>query len=310
MPAQDVTVSSYAVGWLERLRGAVAESTRASYRTVVCGYITGSPLGAMAVAAVRPQDVRDFLIGQRRYGWAAGFVRLMQTVLAGIFHDAVERGLVEANPAARLWRRIPSELRVNRDPTQHTPPDGVAMAILAHLRIAHPSLARVVAVYCATGCRRNEAIGLQADDVNLSDHVVTFARQWYGAGRTGPPKGRRSRTVDVSASLEAVLRDAIADADPIGSGRERWLFRSPYTGVPWNPGHVTRVVRAASQAVCGTRFGPKAFRHAVATALLHRGEPPRYVQLLLGHASITTTMGYVAFRAIRRRRAVNGLDKL
>jgi integrase len=189
-------------------------------------------------------------------------------------------------------------------------------ALLERLRTEHLALYRLVAVYRSTGCRRNEAIGLQASDVDFRAHTLTIARQYYGGGDVGLPKGRRSRTIDLSTSLERILRDAIVESDALAAAAgvpasPRWIFRSSYLpDAPWNPGHVTRVVSETARAVCGRGWGPKALRHAVATALLARGVSPRYAQLTLGHRDIATTMVYVDARPARNRAAVDALDDL
>lgn len=309
-----MTVTEAAETWLERIKGTVARNTWASYRSIVQTCIRTSAFGLLAIVAVMPQDVRDFLMAEFRRGRAPGSIQLTRGVVALIFEDAVNRGLRPTNPARRLWTRMPPELRVRADPDRFTPPPGATGRIMAEVAKHRPRIGWVVATYQATGCRRNEALGLQVEDIDFHAATLTIRRQWHGAGRIGPPKGRRPRTIDLSESLEPVLREAIEESEHIARllrcEGPRWVFRAPQTGVPWSPAFVGRTISAASAEVCGEKFGPRAIRHAVATKLIHAGETPRYVQLLLGHQHLTTTMVYVAHRGLRRRSAVNRLRDL
>jgi integrase len=309
-----MTVSDLGRVWLDNLSGAVAGNTLWSYRSVFRHAVAPSRFGALPVVAVSPQDVRDFLLDERRRGRAPGTVRLTKSVVSLIMQEAIRRGWLLTNPVSRLWRHVPPELSVRADPDRQTPPPGVSTAIAARVRLKRPRLAWIVATYQATGCRRNEALGLQADDLDFTAGVLTIRRQWHGAGRVGPPKGRRPRTIDMATDLVDVLRDALADSDQtarsLGRDGPRWVFRAPQTGVPWHPSFVGRAIGLTSAEVCGERFGPRSFRHAVATKLLYDGEAPRYVQLLLGHQHLATTMTYVAHRGLRRREAVDRLRGL
>lgn len=312
-----MTVVDVAEAWLGRIVGSVAGTTHAAYARIVRRHLAPHPLGAMPIARVRPTDVRAFLLDQRRRGWSPGFVRMMQTVCSCVGHEAVERRFARTNCATELWRRTPPELRIVTDPGQHMPPEGGATAVLRRLWSDHVDLARVVAVYAHTGCRRSEALGLQAEDVEFTRGTLTIRRQWLGSARRGgtthPPKGRRPRTVDLAAALAPVLRDAIAESERIAAhlGRPalpRWIFRSAYTGLPWHPSHVSRVVRDVATLVTGRPFGPKSIRHAVASHLMNTGRNPRYVQSLLGHGALATTMVYVESRGLRDPAAVDDLD--
>ena len=56
---------------------------------------------------------------------------------------------------------------------------------------------------------------------------------------------------------------------------------------------VERIVRRAAQrAAIPRRVTPHMLRHTLATALLSRGCDIRYIQKLLGHASVATTQIY------------------
>jgi integrase len=312
-----MTVNDVARDWHTAIRGAVADATHRTYGVVVHAYITGSPLGAMDPRAVRVQDVRAFLLDmRRRYQRAATYVRLMQSITGMVFDHAVDLGVLRANPARGCWKRIPPELKIRFEPERFTPVPGAASAILTHMMVERPELGRIVATYRDTGCRRNEALGLQADDLDFARHTIVIRRQWFGRQKPpGPPKGRRPRTVDMSTALEAVLHAALEESDMIARRlgcppSPRWVFRSALTGVPFHPVFVGRAIGTASLEIGPKRVSPKGFRHAVATRLLHDGESPRYVQLLLGHAHLSTTMQYVANTGIRRRAAVDGLGNL
>lgn len=310
-----LTVAESAHVWLLDLAGLVSPNTLASYRSIVRCHIAPSPLGAMPLEAVGREDVRRFLLATFRSGKSPGYVGLMLSVLREVAYRAIDQGLLTTNPMLRVWgKRPPPELRVRRDPADYTPPDGMGTRILDALHAEHPGLHRLACVYAKSGMRRSEALGLQTSDVSFRDSTITLRRQWHGNGRVGPLKGRRPRTIDMSRTLEAILTAAIVEsaqlAHRLGCPLEpAWIFRGP-TGRPWSPAWVSRRLQRVSIAVAGQSYGAKAFRHAVATALLTRGEHPRYVQLLLGHAHLSTTMQYVAHRGMRRRSAVDGLDDL
>ena len=64
----------------------------------------------------------------------------------------------------------------------------------------------------------------------------------------------------------------------------------------------SRLAKAAREAGLSARVTPHMLRHTAATQLIERGVDIRYIQRLLGHASLTTTEIYthVSDRALKR----------
>ncbi|MES2236726.1 MAG: site-specific tyrosine recombinase XerD [Pseudomonadota bacterium] len=136
----------------------------------------------------------------------------------------------------------------------------------------------------ATGLRVSELIGLRLFELNLNDNVVRVMG-----------KGSKERLVplgEVAADwLARYIREArgnllgghVSDAIFVtarGKGMTRQMF--------W-----VLIKRYALHAgIPQQRISPHVLRHAFATHLLNHGADLRVVQLLLGHADISTTQIY------------------
>jgi integrase/recombinase XerD len=139
----------------------------------------------------------------------------------------------------------------------------------------------------ASGLRVTELVTLRLLNISLQDHVVRV----FG-------KGNKERLVPFGEEAGHWLsrylvevRPALAVANPTvalfltasgsnaGSGMSRVMF--------WNI-----IKKHARQAGIATAPSPHTLRHAFATHLLNHGADLRAVQMLLGHADITTTTIY------------------
>jgi integrase/recombinase XerD len=135
----------------------------------------------------------------------------------------------------------------------------------------------------ATGLRVSELVGLRLAQVNRDVGVVRV---------TG--KGGRERLVPLGeAALEALAR-YLALARPALAGRRASdaLFVTA-RGAPMTRQMFWRRIRDyAAAAGIDQPVSPHVLRHAFATHLLNHGADLRVVQLLLGHADISTTQIY------------------
>ena len=136
----------------------------------------------------------------------------------------------------------------------------------------------------ATGLRVSELVGLGVLEVNLSDGVV----------RVTLGKGGKDRLVPMGAEaqhwVERYLREG-RDA-LLGQRRSDALFVTGRGGPMTRQAFWQLVRKYALKAGIHAPLSPHVLRHAFATHLLNHGADLRVVQMLLGHADISTTQIY------------------
>jgi site-specific recombinase XerD len=147
------------------------------------------------------------------------------------------------------------------------------------------------------GLRLSESVRLEPRDVDSARMVIHVRRG----------KGKRDRYVTLSPVLLEMLRGYWKQERP-----KRWLFPSPLDAArPISLSTIQKCCKRASAAAkLGKRVTVRSLRHAFATHLLEQGTSIRVVQVLLGHASVTTTQTYthVSNKAIAS--VVSPLDHL
>jgi site-specific recombinase XerD len=139
-------------------------------------------------------------------------------------------------------------------------------------------------VLYSTGIRRNELTGLALADIDYDGGLLIV--------RGG--KGGKDRIVPIGkTALEAVLR-YVAEARPVlaAKGTEALFVNSKF-GRPLSDYTIREsVMRTAKAAGLEKHVRVHAMRHTCATHLLNNGADIRYVQELLGHASLSSTQVY------------------
>jgi integrase/recombinase XerD len=226
---------------------------------------------------VEEKDVFDFLASRK--GRASSAARLVST-LKRFYQYCLRERRIEADPTLKL------------DPPKRTPrfpktlSESDVEALLAAPELSTPLGLRdraMLETLYASGLRVSELVGLKTFEVDLSAGVVRVMGK--GSKERLVPLGEEA--IDwvgkySTSSRGDLLKRRSSDflfVTQRGSGMTREAF--------W---HLIR--RYGSRAIPGKRLSPHVLRHAFATHLINHGADLRVVQMLLGHADISTTQIY------------------
>ena len=206
------------------------------------------------------------------------------TVFKRYFRWALREGLITADPTLKL---LPARqpLRVPK-----TLSEAQAEALLAAPDAATPLGVRdrtMLELMYASGLRVSELVGLKIIHLGLNEGVLRVLG-----------KGSKERLVPFGELARDWLERWLQGGRPalLGARASEALFvtsagRTPGTAMSrimfWN-----LVKRYALQAGISAPLSPHTLRHAFATHLLNHGADLRAVQMLLGHADISTTTIY------------------
>jgi integrase/recombinase XerD len=241
-------------GWLERERGGTIAATQ---ETDLLAYAAHRHGGSRATSANR---------------------RL--TVFKRFFRWALRERLIEADPTLRL-RNAKQPMRLPK-----TLSEAQVEALLAAPAVATPLGLRdraMLELLYASGLRVSELVTIKTVQVGLAEGALRV---------TG--KGGKERLVPFGEEAHGWLtrylneaRGAILDGQASDA-----LFVTARGGAMTRQMFWKLVKRHALTAGIDAPLSPHTLRHAFATHLLNHGAALRAVQMLLGHADISTTTIY------------------
>ena len=206
------------------------------------------------------------------------------TVFKRYFRWALRERRIDADPTLRL-QAARQPLRVPK-----TLSEAQVEALLAAPEVAVPLGLRdrtMLELMYASGLRVSELVGLKTFNVSLSEHVLRV----FG-------KGSKERLVPFGEVAAQWLQRYLQEARPaLLAGRQTDDLFVTLRGTRAGEA-MTRVMfwqlvkKYAVRAGITAPLSPHTLRHAFATHLLNHGADLRAVQMLLGHADISTTTIY------------------
>lgn len=156
-----------------------------------------------------------------------------------------------------------------------------------------------VALMLTTGVRVHEVVGITCGDIDLQTHSIRILG-----------KGRRERHVFLPNSwLTTLTRTYLQVRGELGITHTQLLFNSLHYPLTTQAMR-SRLGKAADAAGLNLRITPHMLRHTAATQLMEAGVDIRYIQRLLGHASLTTTELYTHVSDDALRHVVTAADTL
>ena len=263
--------------WIEQ---GLAANTLAAYRrdlTLFADWL-GREAGRSLVEASET-DLRQYALA-RHAGSAPTSTNRRLTVFKRFFRWAVRERIVDADPtlkldSARQPLRVPKTLS-----------EAQVEALLAAPDVATPLGLRdraMLELLYASGLRVSELVSLKTVNVSFVECALRV---------TG--KGAKERLVPFGEEALRWIERYVADARPaiLGARTSDALFVTGLGG-PMTRQMFWKLIKAdALKAGIAAPLSPHTLRHAFATHLLNHGADLRAVQMLLGHADISTTTIY------------------
>jgi len=264
--------------WIE---DGLSANTLAAYRrdlTLYAQWLAQSRHGA-TLNDTAESDLREYSVA-RHAGSKATSTNRRLTVFKRYFRWAVRERLVHADPTLRLLS-AKQPLRVPK-----TLSEAQVEALLAAPDVDTPLGLRdraMLELMYASGLRVSELVGLKSVHVSLSEGAL------HATG-----KGSKERLVPFGEEAHAWLRRYLAEArGEILGGRASDALFVTARGSPMTRQMFWKLVKQhALRGGVQVPLSPHTLRHAFATHLLNHGADLRAVQMLLGHADISTTTIY------------------
>ena len=268
-------------------KGAAA-NTVAAYSRDLTRYLLF--LGERAPGDIRPSDVTGYLaklkeegIGPRSRARALSALRMLHRFL-------VREGYCEQNPTAIVEApkgvlRLPVVLSGRE----------VEALLAAPLDTGAGELrdAAMLELLYATGLRVSELVGLKLGDVNLSaGYLMTIG------------KGDKERLIPMGESACHVVGRYLLEArgELLKEGSSTRLFLSRLGEGMTRQAFWNIIKKRAQQAGVRSGISPHTLRHSFATHLLENGADLRSVQIMLGHADLSSTQIYTHVTRERLKR--------
>jgi integrase len=289
---ENMTVGEFLNRWLKDcVRGTVRPST--FYRDSCLVRVHMKPaLGHVKLKKLTALDVQGFYRDRLDTGLSASTVNKIHTVLHKALAQAVRWSLIPRNVTEVVKAPTPTPKEMRPLSAQE------ARKLLEAAKDDRLETLYVLAV--TTGMRQGELLGLKWSDVDLENASVSIRRTLTRDGgrvAIGEPKTKKSRrtirlTPQAVEALRRHLTRQMEDIERLGDlYRDHGFVFTTDAGGLINPSNLRQRSLAPLLKKAGLphiRFHD--LRHTCATLLLLKGVHPKFVQELLGHATIAITL--------------------
>jgi integrase/recombinase XerD len=259
-------------------------------------------LAAFAHGVERPiehldrQALEAFARQQRTQGLSPRSVARSVAAVRGFYRFLVLERHIERSPAddlqpPRAWPALPRFLSLEE-----------VDALLAQPDVSTPLGLRDRAMFdllYATGMRVSELVGVRAADLHLDEGYLTCIG-----------KGNKERLIPIGEQAADCVRRYARDGRPslVAGSKSKAssrLFVNARGGPLSRVGFWKILKRHGAAAGLPRTLSPHVIRHSFATHLLERGADLRAIQMMLGHADLSTTQIYTHVLEARLRSVYN-----
>jgi site-specific recombinase XerD len=224
------------------------------------------------------------LSGMTEKGLSASSLNMLVNALLYYFRTVLKRDTFEIRvPRPRKEQHLPVVLTMEE-----------CFRIFSF--VDNPKHKLLLLIGYGAGLRRSEIVTLRWADILFDEHKIHVKQT----------KGNKDRIVMLPFSIVSYLQDyrKIYPSDD-------WVFTGQYKGEALSARTIQQVMHdAVAKAGLEKKATVHSLRHSFATHLLESGTDIRYIQKLLGHASLNTTMIYTHISPQSERKIISPLDNL
>lgn len=216
---------------------------------------------------VKAEQVNDYLTSLSKSGASDSLINMVYSAVNLYFDKVVfDSGFkIDKLKRPRRAKTLPGILSTNE----------VDRLLASCQNIKHLTI--LYALY-GGGLRVSEVVNLRVQDIHWERNQILI--------KSG--KGRKDRMVMLSDALKQLMSKYFDLYQP-----EYWLFEGQKGKTQYSTSSVQKIVKqAAKNAGINRRVTPHTLRHCFATHLMDKGLDSRYIQELLGHKDIKTTLIY------------------
>lgn len=264
-----------------KVEKGLSSNTVSAYRWDLAKFNEFAKKRKLVLESVARDDLVDFLAGLYRQKLESKTVARHLVTLRNFFRFAQIQELIPEDPSVNLEspkirRSLPGYLRLEEVERLLAQPD-------AKTALGMRDLAMLEVLY-STGLRVSELIGLKVTDLDGNVGCVRCIG-----------KGDKERIVPVGRKALGMVEKYLRESRPKllrKAAASSWLFVNRL-GDRLSRVGVWKILSAyGRRAGLRVALTPHMLRHSFATHLLERGADLRSVQLMLGHADISTTQIY------------------
>ena len=221
-----------------------------------------------------------FVRQQMTSGFSPRSVARSVAAIRGFYRFLVVDRRLKENPAddlrpPRAWPSLPTFLSIDEVDALIDQPD-----VSTPLGLRDRAM---IELLYATGMRVSELVGIRGGDLRLPEHYLTCIG-----------KGSKERMIPIGEHAAAWVRRYQRDARPaLIRGKSTPCLFVNARGRPLSRVGFWKILKAyGRRASLPKTLSPHVVRHSFATHLLERGADLRAIQMMLGHADLSTTQIY------------------
>ena len=280
-----ISFGEWADVWYEDHKTQVQASTYSGYAYTL--KLLKRAFGEVPIAEIRPVDINRFLNAMKEEGCSASKISKCKAMLVQIF-DAAESNEVVKRNAARLAKAIRNMEQTETKKDSFTEQE----VALLHGGLSDTLVGHGIRVLLGTGIRLQELLALCNEDIAEDGsmlHIRKAVKMVDGKpvlGTTKSKRGVRDIPIPEKYRVSALYLKK--------HGGKSFVWCSGKGNLLYGVGTFRKWYYRELKKVPGVRLlPPHCCRHTYVSRLQMKGVPMTKIARLVGHASISTTDGYV-----------------